>query len=103
MLLSFRYCPFLMQAHFELLEYMRRDITDSIKGVASPGITLAMDYKLPISIDMITTNLPSSVEAFDELVKKCANVSTVFNLFTLLNSALYHAVSRSSNNIRKSQ
>ena len=81
MLLSFRYCPFLMQAHFKLLEYMRRDITDSIEGVALPDITLAMDSKLPVSIDMFTTDLPSSVEAFDELVKKCANVSTVFNLF----------------------
>ena len=86
MLLSFRYCPFIMQAHFKLLEYMRRDITDSIEGVASPDITLATDSKLLVSIDMFTTDLPSSVEAFDELVKKCENVSTVFNLFTLLNS-----------------
>ena len=86
MLSSFRYRPFIMQAHFKLLNYMRRDITDSIEGVASPDITLAMDSKLPVSIDMFTTDLPSSVEAFDKLVKKCANVSNVFNLFTLLNS-----------------
>ena len=72
-----------MQAHFQLLEYMRRDITDSIEGVVSPNITLALDSKLPVTIDMFTTTLPTNVEAFEELIKKCATVSSVFNLFTL--------------------
>ena len=35
-----------MEAHFKLLEYMRRDITDSIEGVVSPVITLALDTQI---------------------------------------------------------
>ena len=72
-----------MEAHFQLLEYMRRDITDSIEGVVSPVITLALDTKLPVTLNMFTTTLPNSNEAFQELIKKCATVSSVFNLFTL--------------------
>ena len=72
-----------MEAHFKLLEYMRRDITDSIEGVVSPIITLALDSKLPVTINMFTTTLPNSNEAFQELIKKCATLSSVLNLFTL--------------------
>ena len=71
-----------MQAHFKILNYMRRDMIDSIEGLTSPDLTLAMDSKIPVSIKMFTAQLPLSVIAFNELVRKCANGSTVFNLFT---------------------
>ena len=74
-----------MQANFKILNYMRRDMIDSIEGVTSPDITLAMDSKIPVPIKMFTTDLQLSVLAFNKLVKKCGSVSTVFNLFTLLN------------------
>ena len=84
---KFQIPPFVnIQANFKILNYMRRDMIDSIEGVTSPDITLAMDLKILVSIKMFTTDLPLSVLAFNELVRKCANVSTVFNLFTLLNS-----------------
>ena len=72
-----------MEAHFQLLEYMRRDITDSLESIVSPVITLALDTKLPVTLNMFTTTLPKSNEAFQELIKKCNTVSSVFNLFTI--------------------
>ena len=72
-----------MEAHFQILEYMRRDIVDSIETILSPFVTLALDTKLPVTLNMFTTPLPKSSDAFQDLVKKCNTVSTVFNLFSI--------------------
>ena len=72
-----------MEAHFQILEYMRRDIVDSIETILSPFVTLALDTKLPVTLNMFTTPLPKSIDAFQDLVKKCNTVSTVFNLFSI--------------------
>ena len=72
-----------MEAIFQLMEYQKRDILDSIESTLAPYVSLALDSKLPNSITMFHTPLPPNNSAFQELVKKCHSVSTEFNLFTL--------------------
>ena len=72
-----------MEAIFQLMEYQKRDILDSIESTLTPYLSLALDSKLPNSITMFHTPLPPNNSAFQELVKKCHSVSTEFNLFTL--------------------
>ena len=59
-----------MEAHLQILKYMRRDIVDSIETILSPFVTLALDTKLPVTLNMFTTPVPKSSDAFQDLAAK---------------------------------
>ena len=68
MLPKFQILHFAMQAHLKILNYMRRDMIDSIEGITSPNLTLAMDSKIPVSIELFDTALPLTLTAFQQFL-----------------------------------
>ena len=72
-----------MEAIFQLMQYQKQDIIDTLESTLAPHVKLALDSLLPSTISMCHTPLPASNDKLKELIKKCNTISCEFKLFTL--------------------
>ena len=77
-----------MEAIFQLMQYQKQDIVDTLESTLAPHVKLALDSLLPPTISMFHTPLPPTNDKFKELIKKCNTISCEFNLFTLTSDSV---------------
>ena len=77
-----------MEAIFQLMQYQKQDIIDTLESTLAPHVNLALDSLLPSTISMFHTPLPATNDKFKELIQKCNTISCEFNLFTLTSDSV---------------
>ena len=59
-----------MEAIFQLMQYQKQDIIDTLESTLAPHVNLALDSLLPSTISMFHTPLPATNDKFKELITK---------------------------------
>ena len=80
-----------MEAIFQLMQYQKQDIIDTLESTLAHHLKLALDFLFPSTISMLHTPLSANNDKFKELIEKCNTISCEFNLFTLTSDSVITA------------